>query len=438
MVQAKPHLPRCVEISSTTEREIMKNIELLGMPLSRYQILYEGAHPATSEAAARLQKQLKKRCNVSLSLVKKQEKDGTYIRFCALGRQYGEGELYLCGKNILICGDDVVGLSATLSHLIACLSKGDEVTADMLCRKTALQPREVYAADPDAFLPCHRGMYALTVEPRTLAQKRAVLKDPTGRPFVIAHRGEHIFYPENSLESTISAWHGGADAVEIDIQKSADGIWMCMHDTDVTRTTNAKELLGTSGYPTSPLLCDWTYAQLRTLRLKDANGTQTPFLIPTLEEMLRVCDGRIYAHLDKAFSLTEDIFPYIEKLGIFDCVYLVNHVNIHDILLHKDHFSSRGIRLDNLLRPRREMTLEKSFPLLLENLSHLTPAFIPHGDYVGHSEQITALIRNHKDRVRFGAWFLRDFDTEDLWQKAHTEGISIFMTDHPFDLISLL
>ena len=83
------------------------------------------------------------------------------------------------------------------------------------------------------------------------------------------------------------------------------------------------------------------------------------------------------------------------------------------------------------------MTLDKTLPVMLENLSHITPALIPFGDYVGHTDEITALIAKHKDRLRFGAWFLRDFDYEALWRKARTQGISIFMTDHPLDLIGL-
>ena len=411
---------------------------LLRTPLSKHRIFCDNT-PAAMAVAQKLQQWIRAACGVTLPLDHDTASTGTILLATLPHAAYGEG--VLCAENgtVYLRGNDIVGLSEAAGRLVALLASDKaDIAAEALDFHATLQPREEYVKNAEAFLPCYHHLHAIPKEAPTLTEKRRVLNDTKGRPFVIAHRGEHVFYPENSLEGALSAWCCGADSVEVDIQKSADGVWMCMHDADVTRTTNAGELLGKKGYPTSPLLCDWTLAQLRTLRLKDAYGTLTPFPIPTLEEMLRACDGRIFVHLDKAFSTTEDVFPYLEELGIYDCVYLVNHVRINEILAQKDHFADRGIRLESLCRPRREMTLDKTLPILLENLPHVTPALIPHGDYVGHTDEITALIRKHKDRLRFGAWFLRDFDYEELWRKARAEGISIFMTDHPFDLISLL
>lgn len=416
----------------------MDSILLLGVPLSRYTIHCNLSHAAANAAARRLREWLYTHCNADLVL-----SDSTPAPddACILidpdpHAAYGEGALCANGGQVCIRGNDIVGLTEAAAYLTHCLVHG-KATKTALCYRTKLPERAGYVANAAAFAPCYRHAHPAPHHPLTLAEKRQALRDPAGRLFVIAHRGEHVFYPENSLESALSAWLCGADAVEVDIQKSADGVWMCMHDTDVTRTTNAAALLGKDGYPHSPLLCDWTYAQLRTLRLKDACGTLTPFPIPTLEEIMRACDGRIFMHLDKPFTVAEDVFPYMEALGIYDCVYLVNHVGVNEILRLKDHFADRGIRLESICRPRREMTLAKTLPVLLENLPHVTPALIPYGDYVGHTEEITALIQTHKNQLRFGAWFLRDFDYEALWRKAHAEGISIFMTDHPLDLIAL-
>jgi hypothetical protein len=223
----------------------------------------------------------------------------------------------------------------------------------------------------------------------------------------------------------------------VDIQKSADGVWMCMHDSDLRRVTNAADLLGSEGYPSSPQLCDWSFAQLRTLRLKDAYGVLTPFVIPTMQEILRACDGRIYVHLDKAFSVTDEIFPVMEALGVYQCVYLVNHIGIHEVLKENLHFAKKGVRLDNLTRPRRGVTVDEVIDTMLKNEGRVTPAVIPLGDYILHGEKECELARCFGDRIRFGAWFLRDFDYEALWREARESGISIFMTDHPLDVIAL-
>ncbi len=419
----------------------MNDIKILDIPLSHCRILYDGGVNAAATVAQKLQEWIARQCGVRLPVA--ESKEHTPAKGCILlaplpHATYGEG--VLCAREGCVClqGNDILGLTEAAAFLAGLLSRADApITEEALCYHATLEARERYVADATAFLPCYRHAQIVPAWELTLGEKRRALNDPTGRPFVIAHRGEHVFYPENSLEGALSAWRGGADSVEVDIQKSADGVWVCMHDTDVTRTTNAGELLGHSGFPTSPLLCDWTLDQLRALRLKDAYGAQTPFPIPTLAEILHACNGRIFVHLDKAFSVTEDIFPYMEELGIYDCVYLVNHVGINEILQHKDHFADRGIRLENLTRPRREMTLEKTLPLLLENLSHTTPAIIPVGDYVALKKDDFALIAQYRDKLRFGAWFLRDFDYEALWLEAHAQGIRIFMTDHPLDLIAL-
>ena len=419
-----------------TKELLVKNTLLLGRPLADHSIFCDNTCATANAVAQKLQAWILARCGIALPFAGTLA-DALIVIEPLENAAYGEGRLSVQNGCVRLQGNDIVGLTEAAAMLIGLLSDMDALDKETLCYHATLQKRTAYAKNADAFLPCYRRVHTSTKE-RTLAQKRAVLKDPLGRPFVIAHRGEHVFYPENSLEGAISAWCAGADSVEIDIQKSADGIWMCMHDEDVTRTTNAAELLGKAGYPTSPLLRDWTFAQLRTLCLKDAYGVQTPFPIPTLEEMLRACDGRIFAHLDKAFSVTDDVFPYMEKLGIYDCIYLVNHVSINEILQQKDHFASRSIRLENLTRPRREMTLEKTLPLVLENLSQITPALIPVGDYIKHGKAEQAMIARYRDQIRFGAWFLRDFDTPDLWKEASAKGISIFMTDRPMDLIDLL
>ncbi len=64
-----------------------------------------------------------------------------------------------------------------------------------------------------------------------------VLLDRTCRP-VIGHRGNRAHAPENTLESFAQAVAAGADAIELDVRLSADGVPVVIHDPDVGRTTD--------------------------------------------------------------------------------------------------------------------------------------------------------------------------------------------------------
>lgn len=56
-------------------------------------------------------------------------------------------------------------------------------------------------------------------------------------PLIIAHRGNSVFAPENTLAAFRSAF-GLADLVEFDVQITRDGQLVVMHDVTVDRTTD--------------------------------------------------------------------------------------------------------------------------------------------------------------------------------------------------------
>jgi glycerophosphoryl diester phosphodiesterase len=55
---------------------------------------------------------------------------------------------------------------------------------------------------------------------------------------IVARRGDIGAWPENSLEGVVSAARKGADGIEFDLQKSADGTWYLFHDQLVDGRTN--------------------------------------------------------------------------------------------------------------------------------------------------------------------------------------------------------
>jgi glycerophosphoryl diester phosphodiesterase len=99
---------------------------------------------------------------------------------------------------------------------------------------------------------------------------------------VLGHRGARTVAPENTVEAFRAALAEGADGVELDVRRSADGELVCLHDADLERTTDA----------TGPA-CARSLVELKAL---DAGarfeaGDELPFRgcgvrIPTLAEAL--------------------------------------------------------------------------------------------------------------------------------------------------------
>lgn len=54
----------------------------------------------------------------------------------------------------------------------------------------------------------------------------------------LGHRGSSQHYPENTMLAFEKAVEEGAHGIETDIRKTADGVYVLMHDSTVDRTTN--------------------------------------------------------------------------------------------------------------------------------------------------------------------------------------------------------
>ena len=55
-------------------------------------------------------------------------------------------------------------------------------------------------------------------------------------PLLVAHRGYPHRYPENTMEGIVAALQSGACFVEFDVQLSADGVPVVIHDQSLQRT----------------------------------------------------------------------------------------------------------------------------------------------------------------------------------------------------------
>lgn len=76
------------------------------------------------------------------------------------------------------------------------------------------------------------------------------------RPFVVAHRGGSLSWPEHTLAAYEHAVRFDVDAVEVSTWRTLDGVWVCTHDDDLSRTTGESVVVSQS-----------TWADLQRLRI---------------------------------------------------------------------------------------------------------------------------------------------------------------------------
>jgi glycerophosphoryl diester phosphodiesterase len=93
------------------------------------------------------------------------------------------------------------------------------------------------------------------------------------KPLLMAHRGNRVLFPENTIAAFRQAFIDGADILETDLHLSADGEFICIHDATIDRTTN-----GTGEVK------DMTLKDLKNLQTLNPQSLPTEYQIPALNE----------------------------------------------------------------------------------------------------------------------------------------------------------
>ena len=107
------------------------------------------------------------------------------------------------------------------------------------------------------------------------------------KPYVMAHRGNRVACPENTLASFRRALADGADILETDLHLSADGQFMCIHDGTVDRTTDGHgEVAG------------MTLAELKALSASYGRAEFQAERIPTLAEVAAILPADVAIALE--------------------------------------------------------------------------------------------------------------------------------------------
>lgn len=121
---------------------------------------------------------------------------------------------------------------------------------------------------------------------------------------VTAHRGDWRNAPENSLQAFKNAITMGVDIIELDLNKTKDGVIVIMHDQTIDRTTDGKGKPG-----------DYTWSELKQFHLKNGLGRVTAHTIPTLQEVMLLAKGKVLINLDKSYNYYDEAYQILKNTG---------------------------------------------------------------------------------------------------------------------------
>ncbi len=217
----------------------------------------------------------------------------------------------------------------------------------------------------------------------------------------ISHRGLRHAAPENSIPAFTAAIEAGAEAIELDVHGSADGILFVHHDANPAPLEN--------GEPGPLAFADLTSAEISVMRL--AGGVA----IPTLDEVVEAVDGRAGIFIEvKAAQIEEATARCLKR-----------HIGrIDELAVHSfDHRIVR--RLAGLLPSVRTGILQVSY--LVDSCAAMRLAGA--SDLWQQVDFIDAALVSgvHACSGRVVAWTA---NTEAQWERLEALNVDAICTDH--------
>jgi len=271
-------------------------------------------------------------------------------------------------------------------------------------------------------------------------QVKALIKqlhDPMNKNIMVAaHRGDWRNAPENSLQAYRLAMEMGVDIIEIDLNKTSDGVMVIMHDQTIDRTTNGK------GKPS-----DYTLEQLRKFRLKNGLGRLTRNTIPTLEEVMLLAKGKVLVNLDKSYKYYNEAFEVLKKTETLDQAIFKADVPYSELNEQYPEIlkSLTFMAIVDLSKPNARQVIDDYQqhvrPVAFElNFSTDTAALLSknkfinkNGSKIWYNSLWASLNAGHEDDLAF-----EDGNTKDSWDWLIAHGATILQTDHPEAMLKYL
>ena len=150
------------------------------------------------------------------------------------------------------------------------------------------------------------------------------------KPYVMAHRGNNVLCPENTMASFKQSFQDGADILETDLQLSKDNQFMCIHDGSIDRTTD-----GTG------LVSDFTAEELKRFSAFYDREEFKSERIPLLTELAAQLppDVALALELKSDRFLEEDtcqrLIDLLTKTGIRNRTFVISFSKARVLCLHR-------------------------------------------------------------------------------------------------------
>ena len=239
---------------------------------------------------------------------------------------------------------------------------------------------------------------------------------PRHKFIVIAHRGDHVIYPENTLAAYAEAIKNEVDYVEIDLRTTKDGQLVSMHDGTVNRMTEGNGNV-------SDLILD----EIEQLHVKSRDTLdKTVYRVPTFEEILKLCKDKIYIYIDYKRADVAVVYAMLKKYVMEKqvLVYINNPQQFIDwrkiapdvplmLSLPNDVKDEVGMRA----------FIDKTKPDILD----------------GGWKEYTAEMVSSTKAMHLPAWpDIQSISEANDWEAAIAKGFTGLQTDHPSALIKFL
>ena len=263
------------------------------------------------------------------------------------------------------------------------------------------------------------------------------LHDPNDKNIMVtAHRGDWRDAPENSLEAYKRAIELGVDVIEIDLNKTSDGVIVVMHDETIDRTTDGR------GKPS-----EYTLTELKKFHLKNGLGRVTKHTIPTLEEVMILAKGKVLVNLDKSYPYYNEAYQILKKTGtlnqaIFktDQPYLnvrSKYGKLLDSIVFMPVVSLGKPGARQIINEYQEQVKPIAFELIFQ--SDTSGILAKNGFIKSHGSKIwinalwASLNGGHEDDLA-----VDEGNTKDSWDWLISHGATMIQTDWPRELLSYL
>ncbi len=127
---------------------------------------------------------------------------------------------------------------------------------------------------------------------------------------VTAHRGSSLAAPENTLAAVRRAIADGSDYVEIDVQETADGVVVMLHDKDLKRVAGVDRNIW-----------EISYAELKELDIGSWFSKEfSDERIASLDEVIDLASGKVMLNIELKFNghdkkLAEEVCRIVKETG---------------------------------------------------------------------------------------------------------------------------